>query len=69
MSIFRKIPHQSWEERASAFAPQAIACGAQLMVALAKTVRTCRQLLKVEEALWLFTEVPGVELGLKQETK
>ena len=24
-------------------------------------MRTCRQLLKREEALWLFTEVPGVE--------
>lgn len=28
---------------------------------LAKTVRTCRQLLKVEPALWLFVEVEGVE--------
>jgi len=28
---------------------------------LAKTVRTCRQLLKVEPALWLFVTVEGVE--------
>ncbi len=28
---------------------------------LAKTVRTCRKLLKVEPALWLFVEVEGVE--------
>lgn len=28
---------------------------------LAKTVRTCRQLLKVEAALWTFVEVDGVE--------
>jgi transposase len=27
----------------------------------AKTVRTCRQLLKVEPALWLFVEVEGIE--------
>ena len=27
----------------------------------AKTVRTCRQLLKVEPALWLFVTVEGVE--------
>jgi len=27
----------------------------------AQTARTCRQLLKVEEALWLFVRVPGVE--------
>jgi hypothetical protein len=35
--------------------------GAREKTPLAKTVRTCRQLLKVEEALWLFTEVPGIE--------
>lgn len=28
---------------------------------LAKTVRTCRQLLKVEDAMWLFVTTPGVE--------
>ncbi|MFB2767942.1 IS66 family transposase [Pelatocladus sp. BLCC-F211] len=28
---------------------------------LAKTVRTCRQLLKVEAAIWLFVTTPGVE--------
>lgn len=28
---------------------------------LAKTVRTCRQLLKVEPAMWLFVTTPGVE--------
>ena len=28
---------------------------------LAKTVRTCRQLLKVEPAIWLFVTTPGVE--------
>jgi hypothetical protein len=28
---------------------------------LAKTVRTCRQLLKVEMALWLFVEIEGLE--------
>jgi len=28
---------------------------------LSKTVRTCRQLLKVEPALWLFVEVEGLE--------
>ena len=28
---------------------------------MAKTVRTCRQLLKVESALWLFVTVEGLE--------
>jgi transposase len=28
---------------------------------LAKTVRTCAQLLKIEPALWTFVTVPGVE--------
>jgi transposase len=28
---------------------------------LAKTVRTCAQILKVESALWTFIEIPGVE--------
>ena len=28
---------------------------------LAKTVRTCRQLLKVKPAIWLFVTTPGVE--------
>lgn len=28
---------------------------------LAKTVRTCAQILKVESALWTFVEIPGVE--------
>jgi hypothetical protein len=28
---------------------------------LAKTVRTCRQLLKVESAMWLFVTTVGVE--------
>ena len=28
---------------------------------LAKTVRTCRQLLKVEPAMWLFVTTVGVE--------
>ncbi len=28
---------------------------------LAKTVRTCRQLLKIEPALWLFVTLEGVE--------
>jgi len=28
---------------------------------LAKTVRTCRQLLSVESAMWLFVTTPGVE--------
>ena len=28
---------------------------------LAKTVRTCRQILKLESALWTFVDVPGVE--------
>ena len=35
--------------------------GTQEKTPLAKTVRTCRQLLKVEPALWLFTSVKGVE--------
>ncbi len=35
--------------------------GAQEKTPLAKTVRTCRQLLKVEQALWLFVNVEGVE--------
>jgi hypothetical protein len=35
--------------------------GSQEKTPLAKTVRTCRQLLKVEPALWLFVEVEGVE--------
>ena len=35
--------------------------GAQEKTPLAKTVRTCRQILKIEPALWLFVEVKGVE--------
>ncbi|OLT58599.1 IS66 family transposase [Moorena bouillonii] len=35
--------------------------GSQEKTPLAKTVRTCRQLLKVEPALWLFVSVEGVE--------
>ncbi len=35
--------------------------GTQEKTPLAKTVRTCRQLLKVEPALWLFVTVEGVE--------
>lgn len=35
--------------------------GTQEKTPLAKTVRTCRQLLKVESALWLFVKVEGVE--------
>ena len=35
--------------------------GAKEKTPLAKTVRTCRQLLKVEPALWLFVNVEGVE--------
>jgi hypothetical protein len=35
--------------------------GAREKTPLAKTVRTCRQLLKVEPALWLFVTVEGVE--------
>ncbi len=35
--------------------------GAKEKTPLAKTVRTCRQLLKVEPALWLFVTVEGVE--------
>ncbi len=35
--------------------------GSQEKTPLAKTVRTCRQLLKFEPALWLFVTVAGVE--------
>lgn len=35
--------------------------GSQEKTPLAKTVRTCRQLLKVEPALWLFASVEGIE--------
>jgi transposase len=35
--------------------------GSKEKTPLAKTVRTCRQLLKVESALWLFVKVEGVE--------
>lgn len=35
--------------------------GSQEKTPLAKTVRTCRQLLAVEPALWLFVSVEGVE--------
>lgn len=35
--------------------------GAKEKTPLAKTVRTCRQLLKVEPAMWLFVSVEGVE--------
>ncbi len=35
--------------------------GANEQTPLAKTVRTCRQLLNVEPALWLFVNVEGVE--------
>ena len=35
--------------------------GSKEKTPLAKTVRTCRQLLKVEPALWLFVKVEGLE--------
>jgi hypothetical protein len=35
--------------------------GSREKTPLAKTVRTCRQLLKVESALWLFVTVEGLE--------
>jgi transposase len=35
--------------------------GSKEKTPLAKTIRTCRQLLKVEPALWLFVTVEGVE--------
>ncbi len=35
--------------------------GSKEKTPLAKTVRTCRQILKVEPALWLFVTVDGVE--------
>lgn len=35
--------------------------GSREKTPFAQTVRTCRQLLKVEPSLWLFTEVVGVE--------
>jgi hypothetical protein len=35
--------------------------GSQEKTPLAKTVRTCRQLLKVESAMWLFVRVEGLE--------
>lgn len=35
--------------------------GSKEKTPFAKTVRTCRQLVKVEPALWLFVEVEGVE--------
>lgn len=35
--------------------------GSKEKTPLAKTVRTCRQLLKVEPALWLFVQVEGLE--------
>ena len=35
--------------------------GTQEKTPLAKTVRTCRQLLKVEPAMWLFVSIEGVE--------
>lgn len=35
--------------------------GAKEKTPLAKTVRTCRQLLKVELAMWLFVTTEGVE--------
>ena len=35
--------------------------GSREKTPLAKTVRTCRQLLKVEPALWLFVTVEGLE--------
>lgn len=35
--------------------------GSKEQTPLAKTVRTCRQLLKVESAMWLFVTTPGVE--------
>ena len=37
------------------------AIGPKEKTPLAKTVRTCRQLLRVEPALWTFVSVAGVE--------
>ena len=39
----------------------ALALGKNEKTPLAKTVRTCRQILKLEEALWTFVDHPGVE--------
>jgi transposase len=39
----------------------ALDIGAKEKTPLAKTVRTCRKLLKVEPALWLFVTTVGVE--------
>ena len=35
--------------------------GSKEKIPLAKTVRTCRQLLQLESALWTFVHTPGVE--------
>jgi transposase len=42
-------------------AAAALSIGEKEKTPLAKTVRTCRQLLKVESALWTFVDSPGVE--------
>lgn len=42
-------------------AAAALSIGDKEKTPLAKTVRTCRQLLKVESALWTFVDSPGVE--------
>ena len=47
---------QRWLAEGAAYVP---ACGEKS--ARARTARTCRELLKVEEALWLFVSVEGIE--------
>jgi transposase len=47
---------QRWLAEGAAYVP---VCGEKS--ARARTARTCRELLKVEEALWLFMSVEGIE--------
>jgi len=47
---------QRWLAEGAAYVP---VCGEKS--ARARTARTCRELLKVEEALWLFVSVEGIE--------
>ena len=61
-SEFREAAHQIREQVKTLLQEGAdYEIGSQEKTPLAKTVRTCRQLLKVEPAMWLFVTTEGVE--------
>jgi transposase len=54
--IIGRTPIQRWLAQGAAYEPTRGEKSAR-----ARTARTCRELLKVEQALWLFVHVEGIE--------